>query len=1605
MAHQRPRWLALFLLLLLCTILLQSLIDPQHSSSSTLGYVAAAAVAPPSSNVHAPASRVTKDQDASSQNSVRTDSYGRNSGVHRRNYMKPILKRRVSNGDHEHSHDSDYGDNNDNERLDRDQREEKNLLFVNNAVVPEQASWGELSSTSVLEQGPIAQGPSIHLQQRRHQGGGGEYSYGFQYKYAYHDVKVAVTNCNSDTPQTLGPAWDGTFSSNSPEGVYPSETRSCTWTMMAATNSTPGAVSSPTPSPSPSPSPSSSVTGSSKSAVSQQYIIALTFNTSIQLVCGIDYLTLYDGPDATSPMIAKLCGNILMDTPTLYSSGSEMTAVFSTQAQTPGSYGFTALWSSVLPCSICVATGRGICSTDGCICNSGYVGSVCQTETTGFKNFTPRSQHSMAYDSTKDMVYITGGTSSQNTFMWDLLTYTFSTSKWATITLTTKSPDPRYGHFSFVYNSDLYIYGGVSVVGGMVDIWKYNGKQWTLQQPINPDQLPNGRIGPACVLVTSNNSTQLVSFGGMNAAGETMRDLNFYDINTAMWKQADHQNSIGLAGAKAVYHEATESIYFFGGMVNQTTRNVITYQYFIQQDLWYALAPRIDPLTSTPLTNYTGQRPSNPFTNGNDTSDGDTSDGSQNSYVEQYSPPVMYDSVSGVWTPTGLMGDDMVVMYGGIRPFGLGVSARDPSCYVRKLTIYDLSCQNWTTYDIPDATGVTRSRVNHTMVLRPPGATGGNKTAWTGYVFGGFDGLEHQDMFNFTLDVPTPTSADVNNCRALRWCSLYDDCQNCNMNYCSYIGGLCLFDTDKAKSNATTTTTTTAAAASSSSSSSSSVTPAYLLGTTTDIPSNGTLQDLLRQQPDLTAQVVTTSDMCPGRTSLNLGVTYPGILQSGQEIAFKTYIDAQGLDVQFQILTNPAESLYFSSLNVWEGFMNMYWRADHGLTDDTWNGYSGTSSPTPADLSENMTIGDNPVITSAGTLNASELLNRWTEYSGLDASASSSALRESILTYVDFPAEDPRRFSGYYVYSLKNNNPTELSFTLTVVLLDPSVDDSTGQGSSFDLATLGFGMAGFIVGVLLLVLVAYKIRKKMEERDQARQAAALMEEEEEEEEEERRRRAANLASASSDENLKDMKPMYRIVVGVHNQDALGLPAIGIEKSGLRRRNVVRGDQAEATNMPAVPPPAAMGSVSGHARSAVDSMNRSFSDPSVSRMDNDDRRDSRPRSDFICDLGSSPPYSGDSRHQGSVDSSHIGRRLSYRADSTERRHSLKRGWSLKSLSGSTSLKRLLDQSRTKPEDQEGLTASAYDDIMEEQLEADQFAGVGNSVNADRNRQNAKTWNSRYRNPTRVQPISIEPLPFHGGLVPRTKRHYKRYQRSMIRQQQQRQQVGERAAVPVLVRSASQRGTIFNSRATHLRGTLSQAQRIASRMIIKSRVVSSPDVGPAQSESIEMDQFVRPNSRLDDTAVGSAGEAPALSLRDPGSKDSPEDRHQPIGMRGPQEYEPGPLLAVNVLVVFPGDAMTRPVMTTCAEGDEGNFNMYNTNTAPGNNGSNNCNMMDSAVVASDDRRLPPMAIGSVFVPDPARWWAYKAKQQHDRRQWERGVERLRRHQEQFPEKASY
>lgn len=1464
---------------------------------------------------------------------------------------------------------------------------------------------------------------------------------------------MATYLCNEDNPEVYMTR-NGTFSSTSGDGVDPPGARTCTWKITIPEDGT-------------------STTGPS--------IIQLSFWSGIMLACGKDSLAIYDGPDAFSPLLANLCGNYWSNPP-LYSSGSQLTVVFTKSADSPSALGFTGSWSTVSPCDICLGSGTGTCKAGTCVCISKYTGSVCQKETAGFEGFTPRSQHSMAYDSAKDMVYITGGTSSRNRWMWDLLTFSFENNKWTNITGIKVSPDPRYGHFSFVHKSNLYIYGGMTYPGRPVaEVWMYDTKTWARHQPVNVEKIPTGLIGPACVFLTNNNQARLAVFGGMTKEGVTMRELHFYDIETRQWSLADHQNSVGLSGASAVYHEATNSIYYFGGMINQTIRNTIPYQYSLDQELWFAHAPRFDPLDSRPV-GWNGTMYIPISSDGVDNNlDDPKGDGSYNSTTRNLQNPAMYDAISGVWASVGLAGSDMVVMYGGMRPFGLGTT-KEASCLIRTMYLYDISCQKWASYDVSDANDIVKTRVNHTMVLRPPGAAGASKTSYTAYIFGGFDGYEHNDVVNITINIYPPAAADVNRCRALNWCSKYDDCQNCNPHYCSYINGLCLFDTDKAKKSVSSTAP-------------------ILLGGSNDVPTNGTLQDLLTQQPDLKSNV----EDCPPRIGVNTMTPYPGIIAAGNTLYFKTYIDEPDRDIQFDINTNPNEALIFRSLNVWEGFMNMYWRADHSLSDGTWDDSEQASTIPPDDLPARMNPldWDQPVLTTTGLVNVTELMRRWTKYSGLDGSPSQSALQGLSTQGIYFLAGDPRRFSGYYVYSITNPTDIPITMTLTVNVLNIPEVKNDDKGSQLDLATLGFFMVGFILSVFLLIILGRKLRRVIAERDEAQWAAAELRMLEEEAAEDDRRGALGSQTnitlgggrGGADQDGVEKKPMYRIVVGVQEEkEALcrALTPPGSVQSTLRQR-AVRKNESSPLARP-----------NSTARQIVTSQTGVPSQGGDPEDGFDAQAGARRKSDFIRDLGSSPPSSGGPhRFLGippAIRSEPLVNEIQRRHTSSERVRTeslnyngdtssgggrgtlsgLQRGLSLGGrLKGSASLKRFLDHSRVRPEEKEVLTQVSQEATEDSpgdvflRSESGQLPLSSLHCHESQRRSMVRTESDlpmslvpkgflprrRVRNPIMVQPISVEPLPFHGGLVPNTRQQYRRYRRSLQRRRQQDEQAQEQQAqqrqqprTPVsrsgssrpsfsVARSFSRRNALQSSLSTRSQGSLKEAHKAASRTALRSAggsttsgtVMEMVPLGGSCDNNYQENADSRRQNEDDDPTTSNAGTAGLY-----------DEREGPSRARGPREYEAGPLLALNVLIVFPGDAGTREVLRMGSEEVEDDVHksvarsvdedevdrrsqntLYNniiiaevTSTSPspipsgisGHNshassdsrsssttGANtsvttNLSKTNDAIMDDMEQRLPPMAIGTVFVPDPVRWWAYKAQQQVDRRRIQRELRRM-------------
>ncbi|KAF9127400.1 hypothetical protein BGX30_014799 [Mortierella sp. GBA39] len=518
-------------------------------------------------------------------------------------------------------------------------------------------------------------------------------------------------------------------------------------------------------------------------------------------------------------------------------------------------------------------------------------------------------------------------------------------------------------------------------------------------------------------------------------------------------------------------------------------------------------------------------------------------------------------------------------------------------------------------------------------------------------------------------------------------------------------------------------------------------------------------------------------------------------------------------------------------------------------------------------------------------------------------------------------------------------------------------------------------------------------------------------------------------------------------------------------------------------------------------------------------------------------------------QASIQNEHQHNKDSSNQDTTPQRASnnlgepgLQRGWSLRSLGRNSSLSRSFShRSMTTAEEREGLTNQQA--CIEEEDPAGN-GGVSSRGSFDseqeivdlggllsptdllqqrqeqiekhsREEEEARRGQRRRRNPTKVQPISIEPLPFHSGLVPRTMTHFKKYRRNLARQQRRQQQAQqqqyqgqEQGHQPSMSRQQSNES--FGSRRrspipptsepTHLeplgqhqvraaksQGSLREVCKVASRMASRSHgdifprnadveadevvVVESGPKSLVERKSLPQLGWSGKNEQREDleaaielrqlsvsargggssgsgvgVSVGGQGLDTVENIVDDGYSDeglggggplgspfsSPDqeranklqvqqsDQPRPgqqdardgggsggggggqkqkrlIKMRGRQEYEPGPLLAMNFLIVFPGDSGSRKVSQ---QGGGGTRASHGAEAGVVEEADVDVEVEEAVVEKDENRdtlynsekRLPPMAIGTVFVPDPVRWWSYKAKQQLDRQKFERQLRKM-------------
>ncbi len=188
-----------------------------------------------------------------------------------------------------------------------------------------------------------------------------------------------------------------------------------------------------------------------------------------------------------------------------------------------------------------------------------------------------RGQHGMAYDATRGVVVLFGGTDNQGQ---DQLgdTWEYDGLDWTQVTPTT-SPPARFGH-AMAYDASrgrVVLFGGASTSGGnttfLADTWDYDGTTWT---EISPTPSPAASAGHRLVYDTTRERIVYVGSDFMGSAVTATWD---YDGTT--WTDTTTQDHpLGRGVPAAVYDGARDRLVLFGG--SRSDGSTVTYL----QDTW-----------------------------------------------------------------------------------------------------------------------------------------------------------------------------------------------------------------------------------------------------------------------------------------------------------------------------------------------------------------------------------------------------------------------------------------------------------------------------------------------------------------------------------------------------------------------------------------------------------------------------------------------------------------------------------------------------------------------------------------------------------------------------------------------------------------------------------------------------------------------------------------------------------------------------------------------------------------------------------------------------------------------------------------------------------
>nr|CAB3224709.1 attractin-like protein 1 [Phallusia mammillata] len=303
--------------------------------------------------------------------------------------------------------------------------------------------------------------------------------------------------------------------------------------------------------------------------------------------CGWDYLYIYDGDSAFSPLIGTYSGLVAINETTHYpellaKSGTAFLQFYSDVAYRLSGFNISySIDTCLYNCS-----DRGVCTDGVCICDDGWSGVACKyqvnAETKDWlalsipPNITPRASFDVASDI--DVMWMYGGFAFEDPYS-ELVAYNASTEKWLIIENNGTFPPSRYSHSMVFYDNKLLVFGGKLCENetSVNDLWEFDTtlSTWRLvSYNTTFDNVPGQYhssltlSGHSANLVKlSNTSEFMFVFFGYHPFEEYSSFVYKYNPTQKLWSRPKlfGKKISGFYGHSSAYDEYGSQIYVHGG--------------------------------------------------------------------------------------------------------------------------------------------------------------------------------------------------------------------------------------------------------------------------------------------------------------------------------------------------------------------------------------------------------------------------------------------------------------------------------------------------------------------------------------------------------------------------------------------------------------------------------------------------------------------------------------------------------------------------------------------------------------------------------------------------------------------------------------------------------------------------------------------------------------------------------------------------------------------------------------------------------------------------------------------------------------------------------